>query len=79
SPYEITHPGGANEHWNAEAGAVWLTRVRDQWPDSLWINPVPERYWPLTQSIGLIQRIFAGAMVPLTLEGLTRGIKILGR
>jgi uncharacterized protein with von Willebrand factor type A (vWA) domain len=24
SPYEVTHPGGANEHWNREAGAVWL-------------------------------------------------------
>ncbi|MDZ7910200.1 MAG: VWA domain-containing protein, partial [Gemmobacter sp.] len=24
SPYEILHPGGANEHWNPEAGQVWL-------------------------------------------------------
>ena len=27
SPYEIAHPGGSVEHWNAEAGAVWLGRV----------------------------------------------------
>ena len=24
SPYEIAVPGGANEHWNEEAGSVWL-------------------------------------------------------
>jgi uncharacterized protein len=45
SPYEITHVGGANEHWNAEAGHVWLDRARAQWPKSLWINPTPERFW----------------------------------
>ena len=27
SPYEITYPGGSVEHWNEEAGAVWLDRV----------------------------------------------------
>ena len=27
SPYEIAMPGGANEHWNAEAGQVWLQRA----------------------------------------------------
>ncbi len=29
SPYEIAHPGGASEHWNAEAGQVWRTRPRN--------------------------------------------------
>ncbi len=42
SPYEILQPGGANEHWNREAGQVWLTRACTQWPHHLWINPVPE-------------------------------------
>ena len=41
SPYEITHPGGANEHWNAETGETWLRRLRDAWPRSIWINPTP--------------------------------------
>jgi uncharacterized protein with von Willebrand factor type A (vWA) domain len=27
SPYEITYPGGSVEHWNEEAGAIWLDRV----------------------------------------------------
>jgi uncharacterized protein with von Willebrand factor type A (vWA) domain len=79
SPYEIAFPGGANEHWNAEAGQVWLDRARTQWPDHLWINPVAERYWDYTQSIGMIRQIFEGAMVPMTLEGIDRGMRALGR
>ena len=78
SPYEISHPGGANEHWNAESGEVWLRRAGAQWPGHLWINPVPERHWGHTPSIRMIREIFAGRMVPLTLDGLTRGIKALG-
>jgi len=77
SPYEILHPGGANEHWNPEAGQVWLTRACTQWPNHLWINPVPEQHWQYTQSIRLISGIFAGRMVPMTLEGIARGIKTL--
>ncbi len=79
SPYEITHAGGAAEHWNAEPGQLWLDRARAQWPASLWINPVPETYWGMTPSIGMIGRIFEGQMVPLTLDGLTRGMRALSR
>ncbi|WP_284165562.1 VWA domain-containing protein [Frigidibacter sp. SD6-1] len=78
SPYEIAHPGGANEHWNAEAGEVWLHRVRSQWPAHVWLNPLPERYWPYTQSVGMIGRIFENRMFPLTLDGITRAVKALG-
>lgn len=79
SPYEIAYPGGANEHWNAEAGQTWLQRARQQWPEHLWINPVAEKYWDYTQSIGMIREIFEGRMVPMTLEGIERGMKELGR
>ena len=80
SPYEIAYPGGANEHWNAEAGSVWLTRAREQWTSNLWINPIPEKYWPYTQSIKMVQEIFGqDAMVPMTLKGLSRGMKTLTR
>ena len=77
SPYEILHPGGANEHWNPEAGQVWLNRACTQWPNHLWINPVPEQHWSYTQSIRLIGDIFQNRMVPMTLEGIARGIKEL--
>lgn len=78
SPYEILHPGGANEHWNAEAGQVWLERLCAQWPGHLWINPVPEAHWRYTHSTGLIQQIMGGRMVPMTIEGITRGTRMLG-
>ena len=79
SPYEIAFPGGANEHWNAEAGQVWLERARDQWPAILWINPIAERAWGHTRSIQMIQEILGGErMVPMTIEGIERGMKVLG-
>ena len=79
SPYEIAYPGGANEHWNAEAGQIWLERARTQWPANLWINPVPEKHWRYTQSIGMIHQIFEGRMVPMTLAGIEAGMKELVR
>ena len=79
SPYEVAYPGGANEHWNAEAGQVWVNRARAQWPEHLWINPVPEKYWDYTHSIGMIREIFEGRMVPMTLAGIESGMKELGR
>jgi len=77
SPYEILHPGGASEHWNAEAGQVWLSRACARWPHHLWINPVPESQWDHTRSTQVIRDILEGKMVPMTLEGLTRGIRSL--
>lgn len=77
SPYEIAYPGGANEHWNQEAGQVWLERARDQWKSHLWINPVPQTHWDYTHSIGMIREIFEDRMVPMTLDGLERGMKEL--
>lgn len=80
SPYEIAFPGGANEHWNAEAGQVWLERARDQWPGHLWINPLPDRFWDHTHSVGMIREIFGRErMVPMTLRGIEAGMKLLGR
>ncbi|MBO6775807.1 MAG: VWA domain-containing protein [Marinibacterium sp.] len=79
SPYEIAYPGGANEHWNEEAGQVWLQRARDQWASHLWINPIPEKYWDYTHSIQMVKEIFEDRMVPMTLRGLEEGMKELTR
>ncbi len=79
SPYEIAFPGGANEHYNAESGQVWLDRIRSQWPNNLWINPVKQNLWVYTQSIEMIKDIFEDRMVPMTLEGLEKGMKELAR
>ena len=70
SPYEIAYPGGANEHWNEEAGQVWLQRAKDQWASHLWINPIPEKYSDYTHSIQMVKEIFEDRMVPMTLRGL---------
>ena len=79
SPYEVAAPGGANEHWNEEAGQVWLQRAREKWPANLWLNPTPQAHWRYTQSTQMIQQIFEDQMVPMTLEGIERGMKMLGR
>lgn len=77
SPYEVAYPGGANEHWNEEAGQTWLQRAREQWPQNIWINPLPEKYWQYTQSVSMIREIFEDSMVPMTIEGITRGMRSL--
>jgi uncharacterized protein len=79
SPYEIAQPGGSVEHWNAEAGAVWLQRVTAQWPNAVWINPTTERYWGYTHSTAVIRDLFGGRMYPLTLAGLDAATRELSR
>ena len=79
SPYEITYPGGSVEHWNAEAGAVWINRVLAKWPNTIWLNPVQEKHWNYTHSIGLMRELFADRMYPLTLKGLENATRELSR
>ena len=79
SPYEIAYAGGANEHWNAEAGQVWLERAREQWASHIWLNPIPERHWEYTHSISMIKTIFENEMYPLTLNGIENGMRALVR
>ncbi|MDP3100532.1 MAG: VWA domain-containing protein, partial [Phenylobacterium sp.] len=37
SPYEITNPGGSVQHWNEEAGAVWMDRVSNIFEHMIWL------------------------------------------
>ena len=76
-PYEITYPGGSVEHWNQEAGSVWMQRLLEHFDHSIWLNPQPEAHWPYHASIRLMQQITQQKMFPLTLEGLTQGIREL--
>lgn len=78
SPYEIAMAGGSVEHWNKEAGAVWLTRIFDRFPSAVWLNPVREEYWGYTHSIQMVREISQDRMFPLTLGGLTNAMKALG-
>lgn len=79
SPYEIAYAGGANEHWNAEPGQLWLERAREQWSSNLWINPTPQEHWQYTHSVQMIREIFENRMVPMTLAGLEQGMRELVR
>ncbi len=79
SPYEITVAGGSVEHMNPEAGAVWLKRVTDIYKHAVWLNPVPERHWDWTPSIGLVAKLLSGRMYPLTLDGIDAATRALMR
>ena len=79
SPYEITHPGGSVEHFNEESGAVWMHRITNTYPASIWLNPVPEKQWGYSQSTKIIKELMNDRMYPLTLEGLDDAMRELGR
>jgi hypothetical protein len=79
SPYEVAYPGGASEHWNEEAGEVWLRRALGHWTSNVWINPTPPERWEYTHSIGMIRKIVSDRMFPMTLEGMDGAMKVLGR
>lgn len=70
APYEIVEPGGSVEHWNEEAGKVWLQRITTHFRRVAWINPTPQKQWGYTTSINLIQDAMDGRMFPMTLDGL---------
>lgn len=79
SPYEIVQPGGSVEHWNEEAGQVWVERLTSHFARHVWLNPVKSNLWGYTQSITIMQKLMGGAMFPLTLDGLEGAMKALGR
>jgi uncharacterized protein with von Willebrand factor type A (vWA) domain len=70
APYEIVEPGGSVEHWNEEAGKVWLQRLTAHFRRVAWLNPTPQGHWGYTTSIGIIQDAMQGRMFPMTLDGL---------
>ena len=70
SPYEIAMAGGSVEHWNEEAGSVWLNRMTSHWRRTAWLNPAPQHDWGYTQSIAMVRQLIEGRMYPLTVAGL---------
>jgi uncharacterized protein len=79
SPYEVVQPGGSVEYNNAEAGAVWLRRLADQFPRFAWLNPEPERLWEYRQSVSIIRQVLGGRMFGLTLGGLESAMRALSK
>jgi len=79
SPYEIAHPGGSVEHWNEEAGEVWMRRVRETYDKVVWLNPTPQADWHWTSSIEYTRQLMEDHMYPLTLKGLEEAMGYLSK
>ncbi len=79
APYEITHAGGSVEHWNEEAGAIWMQRLLDTFEKVIWINPTPQDTWEYSTSVSLIQKLVEDKMYPLTIAGIEEGMNHLSK
>ena len=79
APYEITQPGGSVEHWNEEAGYVWMQRFMEKYKKLIWINPYPKNTWGYTASTNIVRELIEDRMFPLTLRGLEEGMRFLSK
>ena len=71
SPYEIIQPGGSVEHWNEEAGNVWIDRLDRAFPPHRLAEPdAGSRRWAAHQSVGGPHELMEQRMFPLTLGGI---------
>jgi len=80
APSELLMVDGSIDWYysNDEPGIVWLKRLANHFPHSVWLNPVPEEFWRRTfgaYTINLIKEVFP--MFDLTVEGLDSAIKKL--
>lgn len=77
SPYELMYKSGSVEHYNDEAGAVWLQRIKEYFEYVVWLNPNPTPSWRYYQTTVAIRELFENKMFPLTLDGLSKAMKAL--
>ena len=79
APYEITNPGGSIEHWNEEAGALWMKRMVEVYDKVIWLNPVPSDHWEYSASVELTRSLIEDNMFPLTIRGLEDSMAFLSK
>lgn len=79
SPYEILSPNGSVEYNNNEAGAVWLNRLLEHFPNFAWLNPEPESIWQYRQSIDIMRNVMKDRMYPVTIRGLESAMRQLSK
>ena len=77
SPYEIASQYGSVEHYNEESGETWMRRLTEQFDNVVWLNPIQEKEWKYTHSIGMMKTIVKDNMFPLTLQGIGKAIQSL--
>ncbi|NLB88057.1 MAG: VWA domain-containing protein [Syntrophomonadaceae bacterium] len=80
APSELTRVGGIIEWelYNDKPGIDWLRRIRQRFEYSVWLNPIPKKYWEWTDgayTIKKISEIFP--MEELTVDGLDKAVKKL--
>ena len=69
--YQQTH--------SRHSGETWMQVLLHHFRHAVWLNPEQERFWPITQSIGMIRDIMENRMFPLTLHGLDNAMRTLGK
>lgn len=79
APYEITHTGGSIEHYNEEAGAVWMQRLTDHFEHLVWINPVAREHWEHGYSIAIVRQLLSERMYPMSVRGLEEAMQRLNK
>lgn len=77
SPWELMYQNGSVEHNNEEPGLRWLERLKEQFPYTVWLNPVPQEDWKWTESINMVKEFYEDRMFPLTLSGINDAVKAL--
>jgi uncharacterized protein with von Willebrand factor type A (vWA) domain len=77
SPYEVMMKHGSVEHYNEEAGIVWLNRLKNKFSDLVWLNPLAKEEWQFTRSVQMIEEFTEQRMFPLTLRGIGEAVEVL--
>ena len=77
---ELLVEGGsiAYYHFNKRPGLAWLRDLKNKFKSSVWLNPLPQRYWSYsftTTSIDIVRDVFP--MFELTLDVIDAAIKQL--
>lgn len=74
---ELIYVNGAIDYWlqNDIPGVIWLEKVRAKFKNSIWLNPIPRKYWDSIRSLNIVKGIFP--MFELTLDGLDEGVRFL--
>jgi uncharacterized protein with von Willebrand factor type A (vWA) domain len=80
APSELTMVGGNISYYlhNDKPGLHWLKKIRNMYKSSVWLNPIPKRYWTYSftnTTIDIVRDIFP--MFELTIDGLDEAIGCL--
>ncbi|WP_136808118.1 vWA domain-containing protein [Desulfosediminicola flagellatus] len=74
APYELMSADGSIYAFerSGQPSVERLKLLADTFNHAIWLNPLPERNWPYTQTVNVIRNIFS--MYELSLEGLEQGV-----